>query len=281
MPLMLDPGSPSSSSTSSKRLSHFTIGSVSVDDVRRIVDIEFHAFEDERTNQQLSFRDYQKPEHFERSVNIYTNILTAAQRRDTGLGGKQAQVYCDEALRHNYVKFYKVEDTESEDVVSFAKMEVKTYTVDELLSPADTGHEREPKMNRDWFALNERMRRSYVGLTKHCYIAMLATEPCYQHNGAGTMLLKTMLSEADDAGIEVYLEGTDTAKALYEKHGFVAVNEIRFDPAEYGQHDIGKERQTIMVRGALAKNGARRDVRAWSLAAAQAQAECKANIGSR
>jgi N-acetylglutamate synthase-like GNAT family acetyltransferase len=40
---------------------------------------------------------------------------------------------------------------------------------------------------------------------------MLATEPKHQHNGAGTMLLEEILAEADDAGVEVYLEATDTA----------------------------------------------------------------------
>ena len=101
---------------------------------------------------------------------------------------------------------------------------------------------------------------------------MLATQPCYQHNGAGTMLLDAILTEADNAGIEVYLEGTDTAKPLYEKHDFVAVNEIRFDPAEYGLYDVGRERQTIMVRGALGKDGVRREVRRWDAAVALTEA---------
>lgn len=101
---------------------------------------------------------------------------------------------------------------------------------------------------------------------------MLATQPCHQHEGAGTMLLDTILREADDLGVEVYLEGTDTAKPLYEKHGFVAVNEVRFDPAQYGVYDIGRERQTVMVRGALGKDGARRKVRSWEVAVAQGRA---------
>ncbi len=100
---------------------------------------------------------------------------------------------------------------------------------------------------------------------------MLATQPCYQHNGAGTMLLDVILAEADESGLEVYLEGTDTAKPLYEKHGFVAVNEVRFDPAEYGVCVIGRERQTVLVRGALGKNGVRKGVRSWEVAVAQAE----------
>ena len=83
------------------------------------------------------------------------------------------------------------------------------------------------------------------------------------------MLLNAILTEADKAGLEVYLEGTDTAKPLYEKHNFHAVNEIRFDPSAYGVCNIGKERQTIMVRAALGIDGVREEVRAWDDAVAE------------
>ena len=98
---------------------------------------------------------------------------------------------------------------------------------------------------------------------------MLATEPQYQHNGAGTMLLEEILAEADDAGVEVYLEATDTAKPLYEKHGFESITELRFDPTEYGVKGLGRERQTVMVRGALGRNGDRQPVRSWDAVAAE------------
>lgn len=79
-----------------------------------------------------------------------------------------------------------------------------------------------------------------------------------------------ILGEADEAGIEVYLEATDTAKPLYEKHGFQAVTEIRFDPARYGVRGLAVERQTVMVRGALGANGQRKAVRDWETAVSQA-----------
>ncbi|KAK0274945.1 hypothetical protein LTR35_011367 [Friedmanniomyces endolithicus] len=263
MPL-LDPGSPSSSSTSSKRSAYYVIERADSEDARRLVDIEFQAFENERANQQLSFRDYTKPEHFERSVELYTTAISSYPNIGSPL--KRPQAY-------SRVSFLKVTDTETSYVVSFAKTEFKQYTLQELQCPADAGHEHEPRMNRDWFALNERLRREYVGLAKHCYLGMLATQPCFQHNGAGTMLLDVILAEADESGLEVYLEGTDTAKPLYEKHGFVAVNEVRFDPAEYGVCDIGRERQTVLVRGALGKDRVRRGVRSWEVAVAQAEWE--------
>jgi hypothetical protein len=163
MPLM-DPGSPSSSSTSSKRTAFFAIEAVETKDVRRLVDIEFQAFENERTNQQLSYRDYSKPEDFERSVAMYTAAIRSQQSsRSAVKRSRQAA-----AAPSSKVSFLKVTDTETGEIVSFAKMEVKAYSMAELRSPPDVGHESDPKMNREWFALNEVRRREYMGTAKHC-----------------------------------------------------------------------------------------------------------------
>lgn len=99
---------------------------------------------------------------------------------------------------------------------------------------------------------------------------MLATTPLHQHHGAGTMLLQRILSEADSAHLPVYLEATDTAKRLYERHGFETITELRFDPAKYGVKGMGVERQTVMVRGALCPDGQRGRVRSWDEARARA-----------
>lgn len=100
---------------------------------------------------------------------------------------------------------------------------------------------------------------------------MLATKPLHQHHGAGTMLLQQILEAADEAGVEVYLEATDTAKRLYERHGFQTITELRFDPAKYGVKGMGVERQTVMVRGALDDRSERRCVRSWDTAAAESR----------
>ncbi|GAB1734935.1 hypothetical protein NU219Hw_g14t1 [Hortaea werneckii] len=248
-----------------KGLAQLVISPASIGDVRTLVDIEFHAFENERANQQLSYRDYTKPEHFERAVQAYTMILMAPDHIRYPDKNSEVTPALEKHLETtaDQVSLHKVTSTDTGQILSFAKAEIKAYTSSELDSAADAGHEDDPQMNRDWFALNESMRRQYMGLRKHCYIGMLATLPCHQHKGAGTMLLNAICNNADEAGLEVYLEATDTAKPLYLKHGFVAVNEIRFDPARYGCFGIGKERQTIMVRGAVDGKGKRTRVRPW------------------
>ena len=132
----------------------FATSPAKVQDIRRFVDIEFSAFENEQVNQVLSFRDYKKPAHFERTVEIYRQAMNV-----------EAPSVCWSSS--SQVKFKKVVDIECGETVSFAKIERKAYTIDELHTPLDSGHEHEPRMNRDWFALNERLQREYIGLDEH------------------------------------------------------------------------------------------------------------------
>ncbi|KAK5130788.1 hypothetical protein LTR08_001678 [Meristemomyces frigidus] len=276
MPMIFEYSGSAGSPASNSSIWHLAVSQATVHDVRRLVDIEFHAFEDERTNQQLSYRDYTKPEHFERTVNIYTKALIGAEHRDSlakATVRPRTNSKLDSAEQDSKTSFLRVANTESGETLSFIKWEVKRYIPEELLQSPGIGYAHEPRMNKDWFVLNEQIRRDYMGQTMHCYVGMLATEPCHQCNGAGILLLNAMLAEADDAGLMVYLEATDTAKPMYEKHGFVSITELRFDPASYGICGLGLERQTVMVRGALGKCGERSKVKTWEATVAQAKAE--------
>ncbi|CAK4031592.1 hypothetical protein AC578_8248 [Lecanosticta acicola] len=260
-PLILDRYSPSASPTRKARSQSFAVSGAKYEDIRRLVDIEFHAFEEEKTNQILSYRDHNQPSHFQRAVRSYQSAMGrndgSRRRTKPNTSRRPSQRPGQETVR-----FRKIIDSDSGLIISWAKTETKTYTEQELATPADIGHEGEAQMNRDWFALNEKLRRVYMGTRPHCYIGMLATQPCYQHHGAGTMLLESILADADEAGIECYLEATDTAKPLYERHGFVEINELRFNPLDYSVYGFKVERQTIMVRGAMS-SGQRQEVRSW------------------
>lgn len=293
-PLILDYGNHAHRCKRGSKTANFEVAAAAQEDVRRLVDIEFHAFENERTNHILSYRDYKKPAHFERAVTIYSDALSsdscAVQPKASNRRRSDSKVEPPKPVHH--LSLLKVTDLESEEIVSFTKAETMAYTIEELLRSADVGHDGEAKMNRDWFALNEQVRRDYMGFDRHCCkfplavslflvaslltrpftdIGMLATRPCYQHNGAGTMLLDAILAEADQAGLKVYLEATDTAKPLYERHGFKALRELRFDPGAYGVRGYRTERQTVMVRGALGDDGRREEVRDWEAAAERTQ----------
>lgn len=148
---------------------HFAIIPAKIHDARRLVDIEFHAFETNQVNQILSYRDYKKATHFERSVHMYEAAMSEPAERRPKTERMRADSKVDDACQAELgVSFRKVVDAQTQEIVSFAKVEMKQYTVAELLTPADVGHDGEPRMNRDWFALNERLRREYVGLREHC-----------------------------------------------------------------------------------------------------------------
>ena len=168
-PLILD--HPPMRRTPMSNLKPFAVIPAKLPDVRRLVDIEFHAFENERVNQVLSYRDYKKPTHFERTVKIYQRALSAERLAPRGRDGgkrRRADSRLEDSTLHSRVSFKKIVDARTNEIISFTKYEMKTYTKEELYSPADSGHEGEPMMNRDWFALNERLRREYIGLAEHC-----------------------------------------------------------------------------------------------------------------
>lgn len=147
-PLILDFDGKSGKNARNRR---FIVTWPKVRDVRRLVDIEFHAFENERVNQVLSYRDYKKPSHFERAVKIY-----------------QADLLKENQPPSSTTCFKKVTSTETNEIISFTKYELKKYSREELRSPCDRGHEGELMMNRDWFGWNERVRREYMGKAEHC-----------------------------------------------------------------------------------------------------------------
>jgi len=61
----------------------------------------------------------------------------------------------------------------------------------------------------------------------HWYLWFLATAPADQGTGLGSGLLRHMLARCDRDGVPAYLEATSVAnRRLYERHGFVVVDEV-------------------------------------------------------
>ncbi len=62
----------------------------------------------------------------------------------------------------------------------------------------------------------------------HWYLPFIAVDPAHQRKGLGSVLLRHALAICDREGRLAYLEATSAAnRALYERHGFEAVGEIR------------------------------------------------------
>jgi GNAT superfamily N-acetyltransferase len=76
--------------------------------------------------------------------------------------------------------------------------------------------------------LMELLERNHPYEPDHLYLAFLGVVPDHQGTGIGSALLRSVLDRADREGTPAYLEATSARnRALYERHGFVAVRELR------------------------------------------------------
>ena len=148
------------------------------DDIPRLVEVEFAAFQDEIVNHVLSYRDPSNPEHTARTIDFYKHCMQHIRtstlpehlfsrthmRSDSKLDLTLNEH--DDKTIEGY-RFRKVIDPKTNEIIAFCKTEITTLTPEDHASPLDVGHETEPQMNRDWFALNERLHRQYCGLRQH------------------------------------------------------------------------------------------------------------------
>jgi len=85
-------------------------------------------------------------------------------------------------------------------------------------------------------------RKEVMGTRPHYYLDYLCCLPEHQGKGAAGMLLRWGLDQADEKGLEAYLEATPMAVKYYEKFGFKVVGEL---PIERVNHT-----ETYMLRPA-------------------------------
>lgn len=91
-------------------------------------------------------------------------------------------------------------------------------------------------------------RREIMGTRPYVYLNVLFTSPKHHRRGAGAMMIKWGVDKADELGLEAYHESSIEAKPLYERFGYKAIKEVKFDMAEYGRPDLGVDTNYIMYR---------------------------------
>ena len=92
-----------------------------------------------------------------------------------------------------------------------------------------------------------------MGTRPYVYLNMLFTHPRHHRRGAGAMLVKWGVDQADELGIEAYHESSIEARKLYERFGYTAVKSVEFDMAKYGRPDLGIDVNALMHRDARTK----------------------------
>ncbi len=84
-----------------------------------------------------------------------------------------------------------------------------------------------PDKRADMSAIIEEMAR-YHPHEPHCYLPFIGVVPARQGQGLGAALLRRGLADCDAARLPAYLESTTPRnRPLYERHGFVAIGEIK------------------------------------------------------
>ncbi|KAB8076883.1 hypothetical protein BDV29DRAFT_169305 [Aspergillus leporis] len=73
----------------------------------------------------------------------------------------------------------------------------------------------------------------------------MMTDP--QYSGAARKIIQWGIAEAERKQLPIYVESSESARPIYEKHGFQVVDVFAMDLMQYG--GSGVEKVTIMVRG--------------------------------
>ena len=100
------------------------ISTATLNEVSTLVDIEFRAFSREHVNHVLSFRDYSKPAHIERTRRAYSLLLTdltikalntcsktTRNRADSGYDASDRDFAPGNGAMQSTVKFWTVSDS--------------------------------------------------------------------------------------------------------------------------------------------------------------------------
>ena len=86
-----------------------------------------------------------------------------------------------------------------------------------------------------------------MGDRPHYFLEVLATRPEWHRNGAGGMLIKWGVEQADRDGLECYIEASPDGLELYKRYGWEEVEDY---DVEYEGEDGGKRvyRTVLLVR---------------------------------
>ncbi|KAH8697843.1 acyl-CoA N-acyltransferase [Talaromyces proteolyticus] len=78
------------------------------------------------------------------------------------------------------------------------------------------------------------LRKTYWNEETEYLLGSLSTDPSYQGQGCGSLLLDWGVRHADANGAAIYLESTPVAQKLYKKFGWKAVDRMELDLGKYG-----------------------------------------------
>ncbi|KAI9881229.1 MAG: hypothetical protein M1823_006672, partial [Watsoniomyces obsoletus] len=132
-------------------------------------------------------------------------------------------------------RWLKVVDTDSDEMIAFAKWNVYEPGKPRPQLPERTYGQgcNEAACKQFWGVMDDK-RQHLMGKTPHVWLDLLQTAPKHQGRGAGGMLVTYGVNLADELKINAYLESSPMAHRLYAKHGFQDIDEMVFDMGAWG-----------------------------------------------
>lgn len=91
-------------------------------------------------------------------------------------------------------------------------------------------------------------RNSHMRGKAYFFMRFLAVLPDYQRQGVGKKMLEWGLKQADELGVECWIDATPAGLGLYKKFGWEEVNVVTIDLEPYGGNPGEKEVNVQLIR---------------------------------
>ncbi|MCJ1247792.1 hypothetical protein MMC30_005007 [Trapelia coarctata] len=139
-------------------------------------------------------------------------------------------------------------------IIAYAKWNVPTLVGSSVLNGGDAvdampewPEDADVELCNDVFPAFARERERIMGGRLHYYLEIIATLPSHQGRGAASKLIRWGLQQADNEGLEAYLEASAAVVPIYERYGYRTVSTYSPKRIEYTE--------SFMVRAPRGEGG--------------------------
>ncbi|KAI9151965.1 hypothetical protein HJFPF1_09183 [Paramyrothecium foliicola] len=147
----------------------------------------------------------------------------------------QDELKADDACRGLKVVDTDLQDRGEDGIIAFAVWYiVESPRAKGPVATVDHGSVCNLEATDAFFGAQGRKKEELIGGKPHAYLRLLSTDPAHHRRGAGALLLKWGLAEADRLRVPSYLETSPAGRGLYEKNGFKQVDSVVTDFSKWG-----------------------------------------------
>lgn len=148
------------------------------------------------------------------------------------------------------VRYVKATDTSTDRIVAWARWNfyVDVVPPDQPAGTKEWGDGTNVPLCEYFFRAMDAKRDMHMKDKPYFLMGILVTMPQYQGQGIGSSLLRWGLEIADEKGVECYINASPKAVKVYERLGWVEVDHVDVDLAQYGGEKGKIDRTVCLVR---------------------------------